>query len=103
MFLALSATSLRSIRALVITPPYTTRRYTSTGWINAYWDGARSLPWSQPGAAADCAAAYSAYTLFNVTPNGVYGTVSRTVALPPLLVQGWLANGGAANYGLLLR
>ncbi len=59
------------------------------------------MPWAQPGAAADCAAA--GYSAFAVTPNGVYGTVSRTVALPPALVQGWLASAGANNFGLLIR
>lgn len=35
--------------------------------------------------------------------NGAYGTVTRTLPLDPGMVQGWLADSGAANWGLLFK
>jgi len=58
----------------------------------------RATAWTQPGAWSDCDAAN---TWSVSVPNT--GTVLVPVLLPASVITNWLGNGGAANYGLLLR
>ncbi|KXZ43751.1 hypothetical protein GPECTOR_81g201 [Gonium pectorale] len=75
--------------------------YRTTGWRYARHNGTASVPWSQPGAWADCSP--DVLLSFVVPGNGAYGYVSQTLQLDASKVAGWLANGGAVNHGLLLR
>ncbi|KAG2453896.1 hypothetical protein HYH02_002102 [Chlamydomonas schloesseri] len=77
--------------------------YKGTGWRYARYDApsAASVPWAQPGAWADCSPA--AAISFVLPANGAYGYVSQTIPLPPAIVASWIANNGAANYGVLFR
>ncbi|GIL52654.1 hypothetical protein Vafri_8455 [Volvox africanus] len=75
--------------------------YKSTGWRFSRWNGSISIPWTQPGAWADCS---PDVTISLVVPaNGAYGYVSQTIALDPAKVASWRVNNGTANYGLLFR
>ncbi len=77
------------------------RSYKSTGWSYSRWDGTASIPWTQPGAWADCSPDVN--ISFVVPANGAYGYVSQTIALDAAKVAAWRASSGAANYGLLFR
>ncbi|KAG2434080.1 hypothetical protein HXX76_007808 [Chlamydomonas incerta] len=77
--------------------------YKGTGWRYSRYDfpTSASVPWTQPGAWADCSPAAS--ISFVLPANGAYGYVSQTIPLPPAIVAAWIANNGAANYGMLFR
>ncbi|PNH02882.1 hypothetical protein TSOC_011105 [Tetrabaena socialis] len=75
--------------------------YKTVGWAFSGWDGSASVPWTQPGAWADCSP--NVNISFVLPSNGAYGYVSQTIALDPASVQAWLPSNGSANYGLLFR
>ncbi|GLI68052.1 hypothetical protein VaNZ11_012347 [Volvox africanus] len=75
--------------------------FKSTGWRFSRWNGSVSIPWTQPGAWADCSPDVN--ISFVLPVNGAYGYASQTIALDPAKVASWRANNGAANYGLLFR
>lgn len=58
------------------------------------------VEWTAPSAWSDCGP-----TVYNVTlPYDPSTGITRvSLPLPPALVEGWLANNGSANYGLIMR
>lgn len=63
--------------------------------------GARRLvPWTQPGAWGDCGLSWSVPVPAGSAVNGL---AFVSVQLPAATIQAWAADGGATNYGLLLR
>jgi len=60
----------------------------------------KAVAWTTVGGWANCDAA-STFVLKVPSPNT--GIVKMTVQLPARLIKGWVANGGAANHGLLLK
>ena len=53
----------------------------------------RAILWTTPGAV------WNTTLLFDY----IHGISKVSLALPPTLVEGWLANNGSANFGLLMR
>ena len=78
-------------------------RFQGVGWRYNRYNGTRSEKWTVPGGWGDCD---SRVTLNITVPvNSQSYNSTRTVALDPLLVKGWLTSNmnGQRNYGLLLR
>ena len=82
-------------------------RYLGTGWKFHRYNASAvsgvnaSLPWTEDGAWADCDP--RANMTFTIPGDNAYHNITKTFHIDPGLVGEWLEDGGARNYGVLLR
>lgn len=78
-------------------------RYLGTGWRFHRYNatGQHSLNWTEPGGWADCDSRVN--ISFTIPGDYAYHNLSKTFPIDTGLVNEWLQNGGATNYGLLIR
>ncbi|GFR50017.1 hypothetical protein Agub_g12167, partial [Astrephomene gubernaculifera] len=79
------------------------QRFTSTGWLYSRWNGSASLNWTEPGGWADCNRQANISFLAPYISGSGQAYYPITIPLDTKIVAGWIANKGAANYGMMFR